>query len=87
VLTNRVYHPDEYDAVAKATEVGEIAFQHKLYKSPRHSIFLLRALIGLDSIMKGLAVRTNYYTLFRECVRDAAARDAITRGPAPTPRA
>jgi predicted unusual protein kinase regulating ubiquinone biosynthesis (AarF/ABC1/UbiB family) len=72
VLINRVYHPNEYDAVAKATEVGEIAFEHKLYKSPRHSIFLMRALIGLDSIMKGLAVRTNYYTLFRACVRDAA---------------
>ena len=49
-----------------------MAFQHKLYKSPRHSIFLLRALIGLDSIMKGLAVKTNYYALFRDCVRDAA---------------
>jgi predicted unusual protein kinase regulating ubiquinone biosynthesis (AarF/ABC1/UbiB family) len=72
VLINRVYHPDEYDAVAKATEVGEIAFEHKLYKSPRHSIFLLRTLIGLDSIMKGLAVKTNYYTLFRACVREAA---------------
>jgi len=72
VITNRLYHPSEYDAIAKAAEVGEMAFQHKLYKSPRHSIFLLRALIGLDSIMKGLAVKTNYYALFRDCVRDAA---------------
>jgi predicted unusual protein kinase regulating ubiquinone biosynthesis (AarF/ABC1/UbiB family) len=72
VLANRLYHPGDYDAVSKATEVGEMALQHKLYKSPAHSIFLLRSLIGLDSIMKGLAVKTNYYSLFRECVRDAA---------------
>jgi predicted unusual protein kinase regulating ubiquinone biosynthesis (AarF/ABC1/UbiB family) len=72
VIIDRVYHPDEYDAVAKAAEVGEMAFAHKLYKSPRHSIFLLRALIGLDGIMKGLAVKTNYCTLFRECINDAA---------------
>ena len=72
VIIDRVYHPDEYDAVGKAAEVGEMAFAHKLYKSPRHSIFLLRALIGLDGIMKGLAVETNYCTLFRECIKDAA---------------
>ena len=72
VITDRPYHPDEYDAVAKAAAVGEIAFEHKLYKSPRHSIFLLRALIGLDGIMKGLSIRMNYAALFRECVRDAA---------------
>jgi len=71
VIIDRVYHPDEYDAVAKATEVSEMAFEHKLYKSPRHSIFLLRALIGLDGIMKGLAVKTNYCTLFRKCIEDA----------------
>jgi predicted unusual protein kinase regulating ubiquinone biosynthesis (AarF/ABC1/UbiB family) len=72
VITDRPYHPNEYDVVAKAAAVGEIAFEHKLYKSPRHSIFLLRALIGLDGIMKGLGVKMNYCTLFRECVREAA---------------
>ena len=71
VITDRAYHPDEYDAVAKAATVGELAFEHKLYKSPRHSIFLLRALIGLDGIMKGLGVKMNYCELFRECVRSA----------------
>jgi ubiquinone biosynthesis protein len=72
VITDRMYHPNEYDAVAKAAMVGELAFEHKLYKSPRHSIFLLRALIGLDGIMKGLGVRMNYAALFRECVQNAA---------------
>jgi predicted unusual protein kinase regulating ubiquinone biosynthesis (AarF/ABC1/UbiB family) len=75
VIIDRIYHPDEYDAVAKAAEVGELAFAHKLYKSPPHSIFLLRALIGLDGIMKGLAVKTNYCTLFRECIKNATHAD------------
>jgi predicted unusual protein kinase regulating ubiquinone biosynthesis (AarF/ABC1/UbiB family) len=72
VITDRPYHPDEYDAVGKAASVGEIAFEHKLYKSPPHSIFLLRALIGLDGIMKGLGAKLNYCAMFRECVRSAA---------------
>ena len=76
VISDRMYHPDEFDAVAKAATVGELAFEHKLYKSPRHSIFLLRALIGLDGIMKGLGVEMNYCALFRECVRSAAAHAA-----------
>jgi predicted unusual protein kinase regulating ubiquinone biosynthesis (AarF/ABC1/UbiB family) len=72
VITDRMYHPDEFDAVGKAAMVGELAFEHKLYKSPRHSIFLLRALIGLDGIMKGLGVKMNYCALFRDCVRSAS---------------
>jgi predicted unusual protein kinase regulating ubiquinone biosynthesis (AarF/ABC1/UbiB family) len=72
VITDRPYHPDEFDAIGKASAVGEIAFEHKLYKSPRHSIFLIRALIGLDGIMKGLGAKLNYAALFRECVRHAA---------------
>ncbi len=76
VITDRPYHPDEYDAVGKAARVGEIAFEHKLYKSPRHSIFLLRALIGLDGIMKGLGASMNYAALFRDCVRRAARAHA-----------
>jgi len=75
-ITDRMYHPDEYDVVGKAAIVGELAFQHKLYKSPAHSLFLLRALIGLDGIMKGLGVRMSYCALFRECVRAAAKANA-----------
>jgi len=76
VITDRPFHPDEYDAIGKAATVGEMAFEHKLYKSPPHSIFLLRALIGLDGIMKGLGVRMNYSAMFRQCVRQAARATA-----------
>lgn len=68
ILVDRPYGPEEYDMVGKAAEVSEIAFKHKLYKSPAHSVFTVRALIGLDGIMRGLGIRLNYYRLFRECV-------------------
>jgi predicted unusual protein kinase regulating ubiquinone biosynthesis (AarF/ABC1/UbiB family) len=67
-LIDRVYDPAEYDSVGKAAEVGEIALKHKLYKSPAHSVFLLRALVGLEGIVRALGIRANYRALFRECV-------------------
>jgi predicted unusual protein kinase regulating ubiquinone biosynthesis (AarF/ABC1/UbiB family) len=73
VLANRTYDPREYDSVGKAAAVGEIAFEHKLYKSPRHGIFMLRALIGLDGIMRRLAVPANYHRIFCECLAKAEA--------------
>ena len=73
MLIDREYDPAEYDAMAKAAEVSEIAFKHRLYRSPSHSVFLLRALIGLDGIIKGLASRANYRRLFISCVERASA--------------
>jgi len=72
VMVDRVFDPNEYDSVGKAAAVGEIAFKHKLYKSPPHSVFLLRALIGLEGIIRGLAIPANYCSIFRECVEAVA---------------
>jgi predicted unusual protein kinase regulating ubiquinone biosynthesis (AarF/ABC1/UbiB family) len=68
ILIDRPYGPEEYDIVGKAAQVGEIAFRHKLYKSPAHGVFTARALVGLDGIMRGLGVRANYHDWFAECV-------------------
>jgi predicted unusual protein kinase regulating ubiquinone biosynthesis (AarF/ABC1/UbiB family) len=73
LLVDRVYDPNRYDSIAKMAEVGEIAIKHKLYKSPPHSVFTVRALIGLDGIVKGLAIPDNYRALFREAVAHAMA--------------
>ena len=73
LLVDRVYDPNRYDSIAKMAEVGELALKHKLYKSPPHSVFTLRALIGLDGIVKGLAIPDNYRALFREAVARATA--------------
>lgn len=68
LLVDAPFHPAQYDTVAKAAAVSEIAVKHKLYRSPPHAIFLLRALIGLDGIMRGLGVRANYRAAFKEIV-------------------
>ena len=73
VLEDRLYGPDEYDLVGKLTVVSELAFKHKLYKSPAHGVFTVRALVGLDGIMRGLGVRANYHDLFQDCVASVRA--------------
>jgi ubiquinone biosynthesis protein len=74
LLLDRDYDPNEYDSVAKAAQASEIAFKHKLYKSPPHSVLMLRSLIGLDGVIKGLGVPDNYHRLFRGCY-DHAIRE------------
>jgi predicted unusual protein kinase regulating ubiquinone biosynthesis (AarF/ABC1/UbiB family) len=73
MMVDRDYDPKEYDTVGNATQVGEIAFEHKLYKSPAHSVFLLRALIGLEGIIRHLGVKTNYRRIFKKSVEHAEA--------------
>lgn len=68
VLVNRRFDPKKYESVAKATTVGEIAVQNRLYKSPAHSVFLIRTLIGAEGIVRQLGVVADYHTMFRECV-------------------
>jgi predicted unusual protein kinase regulating ubiquinone biosynthesis (AarF/ABC1/UbiB family) len=81
MMVDRDYDPQEYDTVGNATQVGEIAFEHKLYKSPAHSVFLLRALIGLEGIIRHLGVKTNYRRIFQKSVEhaEAAARGSTVR--------
>jgi predicted unusual protein kinase regulating ubiquinone biosynthesis (AarF/ABC1/UbiB family) len=68
MMVDREVDPLEYDTVAKASKVGEIALENRLYKSPAHSVFLIRALIGLEGITRGLAVKANYRRIFKDCV-------------------
>ncbi len=72
-IVDRVYDPAEFDSVSVATRVSEITFEHKLYKSPAHSVFLLRALVGMEGIVRQLGVPFNYRKLFSECVERAEA--------------
>lgn len=73
MMVDRAFDPLEYDAVAKASKVGELALGNKLYKSPAHGVFLIRALIGLEGITRGLAVKTNYRRIFKDVVERIAS--------------
>ena len=68
VLSDDEYDPRDYDSVEKGMEIATIGFEHRLFKAPGHRVFLDRALIGLDSILKQLGTVTNWHRVFKECV-------------------
>ena len=73
MMVDRAFDPANYDTVAKAAKVGEIALENRLYKSPAHSVFLIRALVGLEGITRGLGVKTNYRKVFARAVERIAS--------------
>ncbi len=73
---DRDYDPREYDSVDRAMQVATIAIEHRVFRSPGHRVFLMRALLGLDSYLQQLGTVANYHRLFRECVEDAERRTA-----------
>jgi hypothetical protein len=73
MMVDRAFDPLEYDTVAKVAKVGEIGLENRLYKSPAHSVFLIRALVGLEGITRGLGVKTNYRKVFARAVERIAS--------------
>jgi predicted unusual protein kinase regulating ubiquinone biosynthesis (AarF/ABC1/UbiB family) len=73
MMVDRKFDPANYDTVSKAAKVGEIALENRLYKSPAHSVFLIRALVGLEGITRGLGVKTNYRQAFARVVERIAS--------------
>ena len=57
-------------------QVASIAIEHRVFRSPGHRVFLLRALVGLDSYLQQLGSVANYHRLFRDCVTEAERRRA-----------
>ena len=73
VLTDADYDPRQYRSVDRAMEVAQIGLEHRMFKSPGHRVFLLRALVGLESYVQQLGAVTNWHRLFQECVERAEA--------------
>ena len=74
------FDPRSYDLMARATEVSQVAFEHRLFRAPGHQVFLLRALVGLDGYLKAFGTVRNWHRLFRAIV-DRAGRERPSRGP------
>ena len=79
MLTDADYDPRSYDSMERAMEIAQIGFEHRLFKAPGHRVFLMRALVGLDSYVQQLGTVTNWHRLFRECVERAEARRSPRR--------
>lgn len=76
------FDPKTYDSVERGMRVATIALENRVFKAPGHRVFLLRALVGLDSYLQQLGTVTNYRRLFTECIADAERR--IAAAPART---
>jgi predicted unusual protein kinase regulating ubiquinone biosynthesis (AarF/ABC1/UbiB family) len=71
VLQDRDYDPRAYQPVDRAMEVAAIGIAHRIFKTPGHRLFLVRALIGLESYIQQLGTVANWHRLFRECLERA----------------
>ena len=68
VLEDRMYDPQDFQAVDTAREVTNISLQHRIFKTPGHRLFLVRALLGLESYVQQFGTVTNWHRIFRQCV-------------------
>lgn len=72
---DRPYDPREYNSMERAMNAAAIKLENRVFNSPGHSVFLGRALVGLDSYMQQFGSVVNYHRLFDECIREAEERD------------
>lgn len=70
-LVDRDYDPKGYNSVERGMEVAQIALEHRIFKSPGHRVFLMRALVGLEAYLQQLGTVANWRRLFGECVERA----------------
>ena len=78
-LVDAAYDPRQYQSVERAMEVAQISFENRIFKSPGHRVFLLRALVGLESYVQQLGTVTNWRRVFQECVERARAARSVDR--------
>jgi predicted unusual protein kinase regulating ubiquinone biosynthesis (AarF/ABC1/UbiB family) len=77
VLRDRPYDPRDYRPVDRAMEIAAIGFEHRIFKTPGHRLFLVRALIGLESYVQQFGTVANWHRLFRACLEEGARRGAM----------
>jgi predicted unusual protein kinase regulating ubiquinone biosynthesis (AarF/ABC1/UbiB family) len=66
------FDPRDYDLVARAGQVTQVAMAHRLFRPPGHQVFLLRALVGMDAYMKAFGTVENWHRLFQAVLEGAA---------------
>src|SRR5439155_21681419 len=48
------FDPRSYDVMERAGQVTQLAFEHRLFRTPGHQVFLFRALVGVDAYLRAL---------------------------------
>jgi predicted unusual protein kinase regulating ubiquinone biosynthesis (AarF/ABC1/UbiB family) len=75
VLKDRRWDPRDYRGVDRAMEVASIGLEHRIFKAPGHRVFLMRALVGLESYVQQFGTVANWHRLFREALARARSAD------------
>ena len=81
-LVDADYDPRQYQSVDRAMEVAQISFEHRIFKSPGHRVFLV-ARAGRPRVVRAAARdRHQLAAGVPECVERArAARPVAARSP------
>jgi predicted unusual protein kinase regulating ubiquinone biosynthesis (AarF/ABC1/UbiB family) len=65
------FDPRTYDLVARAGQVAQVAFTHRIFNAPAHQVFLMRALLGTDAYLKAFGTVRNWHRILAEIVSAA----------------
>ncbi|HSD11818.1 MAG TPA: hypothetical protein VLF14_12570, partial [Candidatus Binatia bacterium] len=85
LLHDREYDFARYRSLERAMRVAALAIEKGLYRTPGHRVFLVRALVGLESYVKQLGTVVNWRRIFAE--EADAAPETIPESGLGTPRA
>jgi predicted unusual protein kinase regulating ubiquinone biosynthesis (AarF/ABC1/UbiB family) len=69
------FDPNAFDIMERAGRVAQLALAHRLFKTPAHHVFLMRALLGTDAYLKAFGTTRNWHRLFREIVAAVPPED------------
>ncbi len=76
------FDPREFDIMERGARVAQLALAHRLWKTPAHHVFLMRALLGTDAYLKAFGTVRNWHRLFQEIVDSVPAEaDRIPAAP------
>ena len=73
VIYDREFDPRDFDSVAKTMEITTIGLENRIFNSPGHRLFLVRALLGLDGYIHQFGTVTNWHRVFRACIESIKA--------------
>jgi predicted unusual protein kinase regulating ubiquinone biosynthesis (AarF/ABC1/UbiB family) len=62
------FDPNGFDIMERAGRVAQLALAHRIFRTPAHHVFLMRALLGTDGYLKAFGTTRNWHRLFREIV-------------------
>jgi predicted unusual protein kinase regulating ubiquinone biosynthesis (AarF/ABC1/UbiB family) len=78
LVRDEPFDPREFDIMERAGRVAQLALAHRIFKTPAHQVFLMRALLGTDAYLKAFGTVRNWHRIFQQIVDviPAAANDA-----------